>query len=202
MATTPRAKKVPATLEVDKQKLVFTALKNGFFGIKLGDEFQYDIHGVLRRLGDKMEVNIAPEEEAEFFRATVPVVGPWAIGKRVMVKENDNGYYVSSEYPYKQIGTWATAVVSAWQDFPVVAYVEHGKVVCAILQRGNGEQLIRIPVKRLVQTEAYYFISSSGQVHSAQLSKEIAADKWRKAIGNYFETKELATAYKDAMLNA
>lgn len=46
-------------------------------------------------------------------------------------------------------------------------------------------------------SESYWFINSSGQICSIELGKDIFADRWRKRVGNYFETKkECRKAYE------
>ena len=39
-------------------------------------------------------------------------------------------------------------------------------------------------------SETYWFINSSGKICSSEVGKDARADRWRKRVGNYFETEE------------
>ena len=43
----------------------------------------------------------------------------------------------------------------------------------------------------------YWFINSKGTVHYAIIGKDEEADSWRKVSGNYFNTKEAASNYRE-----
>lgn len=57
-----------------------------------------------------------------------------------------------------------------------------------------------LPVKILSRYNIYYFINSKGDIHTAIKGKHIGSDRWLKASGNYYMTKESANNAKKNIL--
>lgn len=65
--------------------------------------------------------------------------------------------------------------------------------------RSNSKWL---DIKDIIIPKEYYFLSSKGVVQKDFTYRDVDADKWRKAVGNFFEDKKDCQAYRQRIIDS
>lgn len=143
----------------------------------------------------------------------------------IIKKINNKFYFQSIEIPYltdELIELYCIPIQIFQQEIPLnqTVYIlraskknEHVKLKCKIdgFNEMNGQYCVRpekhnicrwVTKNEIIVPKLYYFLSSKGIIQQDYTYRDEEAEKWRKAIGNFFETKEACKEYKEKILSS
>lgn len=159
----------------------YEAQMNLPFDIKKG-EILTEVKGKLMKENGTI-VPYNPIKEATFFKEVKELELSFPKDSLVALRVPVKNPNLHSDRSFKS----SYITIPAWTPLKVVSAVERYKKLYAVVDF-NGYKY-EIKEEDLIAYVPYYFINSSGEVHSAIGDRDVKADVYRVKAKNYFKTK-------------
>lgn len=171
------------------------------------------VAGQKFKVDENSTENVFFTQMKDYFEIIIPAEDRWQVGEIVKIK----GSFTNLSHPGKnsyvrnaQKLDWTYATIREINE-------NKGKLTGRILFETLGGihyQQTNIPLEKckcgslgggmgtfsIYPTATYFFINTSGQICNAILGKDPARDRWCKASGNYFDTKQEAVDCHERIL--
>lgn len=182
---------------------IFVAREKMLFGIRKGDEIEYDNSKkttVLKRTGAVLPFDA--KKEVAFFEYIPKPQSTYQINDIVHLTSNQKleivggkGYRTANRY-YKMQAYLSMKIVDVRIN-PGQSPRRKKLDYHYITEVGDYQYRVDLKEPHLQLTEHYWFISSSGKISSAIINKDAVVEKFRKKMNNYFTSlKDAQTAFK------
>ena len=161
------------------KNIKFEALKDLPTGIKKGDMFiKHDKSYINIDTGKILSFN--PEKETTFFTKIVEYEMGLNIGDEICL--------LKQELLRSSSTKTHTFSIPAWTPLKVVGSgLKYGKVMPIIIFNNKRYELYDV---KYIKAEKYFYINSSGKIHSTYNGRDIEADEFRRLSSNIYLTKD------------
>ncbi len=173
--------------------IYWEALTNLPFGITKGDTITKAERGKYKNHKGEL-VPYDPTVETSFFKEVKMEKIPFEKGDLVVIKKEEI-CRVHSDAKFSSINH----KIPAWTPLKVVGGgITRYKKLYVIVEFDSRQY--EIVESSLIKHEIYYFINSSGVVHSTFKGKDERADEYRKKSKNFYSSKDDANKSLDKIL--
>jgi len=89
--------------------------------------------------------------------------------------------------------------IPAYTEFSIKGEKKKNTILYVVIEHNKGHYFL-IPEKDVYPAEVYFYLSSKGIIHHSYVGRDLAAEKFRKSVGNFHNTKPEADKYKNSLI--